>query len=106
MRKGGEKQRSWLGPRAHRAGAAEELGEPVGSGSQWGGGRGVGLGTSLSLWWAFPDTEHPWPWSVNPPTVSHPFSHPCATVNQNTSAHISSIRSGSAAASLVEHSGC
>lgn len=50
MGKGGEKKHSWLGPRAHRAGAAEELGEPVGSGSQWGGGRRVGLGTSFSLW--------------------------------------------------------
>lgn len=50
MGKGREKKHSWLGPRAHRPGAAEQLGEPVGGGSQWGGGRRVGLGTPFSLW--------------------------------------------------------
>lgn len=39
---------------------------------------------------------------VGEPAHRHPFPYPCATMNQNTSAHISSIPSGSATASLVE----
>ena len=67
----GEKEHSWQGVQAHGACAAQELGESLDSGPQ--GDAGDGLGTLFSLWWALPDPELPWPWTVNPlPTAFHP----------------------------------